>query len=84
VYIEGSLRTRKWQDNNGQDRYTTEIIGNEMQMLDRTPGRGDQAPHLMDESASGFSSSPQREYEPAATPASTATSSTDFDDDIPF
>ncbi|WP_298636515.1 single-stranded DNA-binding protein [uncultured Umboniibacter sp.] len=34
VYIEGSLRTRKWQDQQGQDRYTTEIVANEMQMLD--------------------------------------------------
>ena len=34
VYVEGSLRTRKWQDQNGQDRYTTEVVGNEMQMLD--------------------------------------------------
>ena len=34
VYIEGSLRTRKWQDQNGQDRYATEIVGNEMQILD--------------------------------------------------
>ncbi len=34
VYIEGSLRTRKWQDQNGQDRYTTEIRANNMQMLD--------------------------------------------------
>ncbi len=34
LYVEGSLRTRKWQDNNGQDRYTTEIVGSEMQMLD--------------------------------------------------
>jgi single-strand DNA-binding protein len=38
VYVEGSLRTRKWQGKDGQDRYTTEIIANEMQMLDR---RGD-------------------------------------------
>ena len=37
VYLEGSLRTRKWQDKNGQDRYTTEIVASEMQMLD---GRG--------------------------------------------
>lgn len=37
VYVEGSLRTRKWQDQGGQDRYTTEIVANEMQMLD---GRG--------------------------------------------
>ena len=34
VYVEGSLQTRKWQDKSGQDRYTTEIVGNEMQMLD--------------------------------------------------
>lgn len=34
VYIEGSLRTRKWQDQSGQDRYTTEIVANEMQLLD--------------------------------------------------
>lgn len=34
VYVEGSLRTRKWQDQSGQDRYTTEIVGAEMQMLD--------------------------------------------------
>jgi len=33
VYVEGSLRTRKWQDKNGQDRYTTEIVASEMQML---------------------------------------------------
>ncbi len=37
VYIEGSLRTRKWQDQNGQDRYTTEIRANNMQMLDSKP-----------------------------------------------
>ena len=35
VYVEGSLRTRKWQDQSGQDRYTTEIVANEMQMLSR-------------------------------------------------
>jgi single-strand DNA-binding protein len=41
VYIEGSLRTDKWQDQSGQDRYTTEVIANEMQMLG---GRGDDEP----------------------------------------
>lgn len=41
VYLEGTLRTRKWQDKNtGQDRYTTEIIGNELQMLDSRGGAG--------------------------------------------
>lgn len=44
VYIEGKLQTRKWQGQDGQDRYTTEIIGNEMQMLDsRTQGQQSQA-----------------------------------------
>ncbi len=38
VYIEGSLRTRKWQDKDGVERYTTEIVGNQMQMLGRRPG----------------------------------------------
>jgi len=38
VYIEGRLQTRKWQDQNGNDRYTTEIIANEMQMLDSRGG----------------------------------------------
>ena len=55
VYVEGSLRTRKWQDQNGQDRYTTEVIGSEMQMLDsrgsdmgRSEGdqRGSRSPDL--------------------------------------
>ena len=41
VYVEGSLRTRKWQDQSGQDRYTTEIVGNEMQMLDSRNSSGD-------------------------------------------
>ncbi|MFA7554722.1 MAG: single-stranded DNA-binding protein [Spongiibacteraceae bacterium] len=42
VYIEGSLRTRKWQDQSGQDRYTTEIVANEMQMLDSRGSGGGQ------------------------------------------
>lgn len=42
VYIEGKLQTRKWQDQNGQERYTTEIIANELQMLDSKPGAYEQ------------------------------------------
>ena len=71
VYIEGSLRTRKWQDKNGQDRYTTEIIANEMQMLD---GRRDDA-----QQNSAQDQEPSGGYQPQA--------SDDFDDDlnsIPF
>ena len=41
VYIEGSLRTRKWQDKEGKDRYTTEVKANDMQMLDSKGGGGD-------------------------------------------
>lgn len=40
LYIEGSLRTRKWQDQSGQDKYSTEIVANEMQMLDARPAGG--------------------------------------------
>lgn len=40
VYVEGSLRTRKWQDQSGQDKYTTEIVAAEMQMLDGRGGSG--------------------------------------------
>lgn len=41
VYIEGSIRTRKWQDQSGQDRYSTEIVASNMQMLDSRGGGGD-------------------------------------------
>lgn len=44
VYIEGKLQTRKWQDKDGQDRYTTEVAADEMQMLDGRPGAGGDAP----------------------------------------
>ncbi|HMM55134.1 MAG TPA: single-stranded DNA-binding protein [Candidatus Desulfobacillus sp.] len=44
VYIEGSIRTRKWQDKEGQDRYTTEIRGDRMQMLGRREGMGEAPP----------------------------------------
>lgn len=42
VYIEGRIQTRKWQDQNGQDRYTTQIVANDMQMLDSRGGDGQQ------------------------------------------
>ena len=49
VYVEGSLRTQKWQDKNGADRYTTEVVCNELQMLDSRGGAGgapEEAPTL--------------------------------------
>jgi single-strand DNA-binding protein len=44
VYIEGKLQTRKWQDQNGQDRYSTEIVGSQMQMLDSKSQAEDDLP----------------------------------------
>lgn len=51
VYIEGSLRTEKWQDKQGQDRYTTKIIANEMQMLGGRPTGGSPAPQQQSQPA---------------------------------
>ena len=71
VYIEGKLRTRKWQDQQGNDRYTTEIIADEMQMLGGRSGMG--AP------AMGDSGPP-----PGPSSQGGGGSNDDFDDDIPF
>ena len=71
VYIEGKLQTRKWQDKNGVDRYTTEIVANEMQMLGGRGGGG----------SADFGGAAASQSAPAAAPAATAD---DFDDDIPF
>lgn len=75
IYIDGRLQTRKWQDAQGQDRYTTEIIANEMQMLDSRGGAGGGGNY-------GNNSAPSADMdmgnEPAMAPAG------DFDDDIPF
>lgn len=74
VYIEGRLQTRKWQDKNtGQDRYTTEIIADTMQMLDSKGGSG-----------GGSNESYEK---PSATTSATADAAPaldNFDDDIPF
>ena len=72
VYIEGKLRTRKWQDKNGQDRWTTELIADEMQMLGGRGGSGGGSAPMGSSSDSAPSSAP-----PQPAPD-------DFDDDIPF
>ncbi|MBG5894756.1 single-stranded DNA-binding protein [Providencia rettgeri] len=92
VYIEGSLQTRKWQDQSGQDRYTTEVvvnIGGSMQMLG---GRGSDAPPQ----GQGGWGQPQQpkaaqQFSGGAAPARSGTPAPqtneppmDFDDDIPF
>ena len=70
VYIEGKLQTRKWQDNSGNDRYTTEIVANEMQMLGGRGGGG----------SAGFS----QDSAPAQSAAPQPAAAGEFDDDIPF
>ena len=85
VYIEGKLQTRKWQDQSGADRYSTEIVASEMQMLD---SRGDN----MGQGGGGYQSAPAPRQQnqgggqqaPAATPQQAPAPANDFDDDIPF
>lgn len=94
VYIEGALRTRKWQDKNGQDRYTTEVHANEMQMLDGRAGGG-MGEGGFDGGYSAPASAPQRSAQPArgggygggAAAAGSSAPMPDVgfeDDDIPF
>jgi len=83
VYVEGRLQTRKWQGQDGQDRYTTEIVANEMQMLDSrgSSGGGSYEAPPAPTSSQPQSSSPQQA--PANKPAAQPMAD-DFDDDIPF
>ena len=86
VYVEGRLQTRKWQDKDGADKYTTEIVANAMQMLGSRQGMGGGAPADMGERESGGGASSQR---PAAAGKPGAAGKTggkfdDFEDDIPF
>jgi len=71
VYVEGKLQTRKWQDNNGVDRYTTEIVANEMQMLDSRGGGGGQSGGSAPAGGGGSAPAGGGNYD-------------QFDDDIPF
>ena len=80
VYIEGSLRTRKWQDKQGNERYSTEIVGNELQMLG---GRGGaQAGTVGSPASAGAGSAGTPSY--AEESAGGGSRSEEFDDDIPF
>lgn len=81
-YVEGRLRTRKWQDKDGQDRYTTEIVAERMQMLG---GRrdGDEAPHEDRHEPAAARAAPKRE-EPKPAAKKPAGKFDDLEDDIPF
>jgi|SRR6187200_1184711 len=81
VYIEGKLRTRKWQDKEGKDRYTTEIVADEMQMLGGKGGgasAGERAPAGAAAGGSGSSGGGRAAVNDSGAPPG------DFDDDIPF
>ena len=96
VYIEGSLRTRKWQGQDGQDRYTTEIVCSEMQMLDSRNSGGQQGEDYRGggsnqsgqpgqqagQGGGGSGKQPPPSNQPMG--AHQANQFDDFDDDIPF
>jgi single-strand DNA-binding protein len=91
VYIEGALRTRKWQDQNGQDRWTTEIVANDMMMLDSAGGRSS-GPAASDAGSDGYDQMPEAQGYGGGAPtgpqagasASRTPASAEFEDDIPF
>ena len=78
VYIEGKLQTRKWQDKEGKDRYTTEIVAREMQMLGGRAGAGTGEPR--EPRAEGRPASGEARSSSSPPPADDGA----FDDDIPF
>ena len=93
VYVEGSLRTRKWTDKDGVDKYTTEIRADSMQMLGSRQGMGGGGAGQDDGGGNSGYEAPQRQAAPAARapasrPAPSAAKSAsgfdDMDDDIPF
>jgi len=80
VYIEGALRTRKWQDKEGKDQYTTEIVAREMQMLGGRAGSGTGEPREPRSESRPTSSGESRAASSPPPPADDGA----FDDDIPF
>lgn len=90
IYVEGALQTRKWQDQNGQDRYTTEIIARDMEMLSSKSENSGTASYSAPTAPSSYapaassnmSSQQQSAPRPSAPPPSS--SPDNFDDDVPF
>ena len=81
VYVEGRLRTRKWQDKSGNDRYTTEIVANEMQMLG---GRGGQSGAAAGGGARAAAPAAHEEFATASGGGGAGKGDDALDDDIPF
>ena len=87
LYVEGSLRTRKWQGQDGQDRYTTEIVASEMQMLDSRGGpggSGGSGGYDSPQGSTGQGSAPKSPNQQAPQQQAPQQQSGPFDDDIPF
>ncbi len=86
VYVEGRLKTRKWQDKDGHDRYTTEIIATEMQLLGSRDGggAGDEGGYSREPAAPGAAGAPRAGTGAAAHGGGKAPGFDDMDDDIPF
>ena len=80
VFVEGKLRTRKWQDKQGNDRFTTEIIADNMQMLGARGGGGGGGMGGGTERG-GAGAAPREDYDQSPAPVG---GKEDFDDDIPF
>ena len=82
VFVEGKLRTRKWQDKQGNDRFSTEIIADNMQMLGgRAGGAGGAGAPSGAERSGGGTAPPRDDYDQSPAPAG---GKEEFDDDIPF
>jgi single-strand DNA-binding protein len=81
VFVEGKLRTRKWQDKQGNDRFTTEIIADNMQMLGARGGGAGGGGMGGGADRGGSSAPPREDYDQSPAPAG---GKEDFDDDIPF
>ena len=82
VYLEGKLKTRQWQDQQGQNRYTTEVVADVMQLLGRAPGREDNAPQAAAPAAAQpAAAQPAQPAQPAAASPSAAPGTAD---DLPF
>jgi single-strand DNA-binding protein len=85
VYIEGSIRTRKWQDKEGKERFSTEIVANDMQMLGSRGVAGGEGSSRGGRDTGGAPPRDQGDYgEPASSGAVPGGGRDDFDDDIPF
>ena len=78
IYVEGRLRTRKWSDRDGNDRYTTEIIGDQMQMLDSRGGS------VGSDASAAKAAAPAAKAPAASKKAAAAVTTLDEDDDVPF